>query len=654
MSRRRAVPGAVFGRIAIGLFAIALTVPLAPLAVAQPEKEAEDAISAAWDANGGDGGPLGPKASGVYSIGGGFGQDFAGGKIFFTPATGARVMKGAILEKYESLGGPADSDLGFPNIDEGPGRAPGSLNTTFNAPDNPVIFWTPSTGARVVRGPINAAWDKLGGSAGVLGVPAEDEAYRGDVITQKFTGGELSFNTSDKTFTTVPAELAEQLGDLQIPDDPTAAINAARRAAGGPLGPLGASQGPPYPIGADGLAQDFANGKIFFTPATGASVLTGQVLAKYESVGGPEGDFGFPTDSEVDGGLATPSRMATFAADDKPVIFWTPDYGAVIVRGAMSAAWDRLDGAKGTLGAPMADQTENGDVVTQRFSGGVVSWDRSTNKFTTEPSNLASDLSGLEVPGQTPVDEPDTQKASESGGSKWFRWSWWWLVALIPVVALIGVVAFATMRRGGRGEDPFADDTGYNFAADEDESRYAPVGASARTSSTDDEYNAIMFGDRYANQGLGSLPSRGDESVTETVNLWREPTETEDDEPREGPDEPEFDQDSDAIDTAPLQPLQPLQPESPVPPPERNPFTDTGRHARIEDEPPAPPRTAFLLPLDDPDEAPEGYPIKANTRSGRYWTPNSEHYDDAVAEIWFATVEIARANGFVSGDDEPA
>ena len=41
------------------------------------------------------------------------------------------------------------------------------------AADNPVIFWTPDTGARVVRGPINAAWDKLGGSAGQLGVPAD-------------------------------------------------------------------------------------------------------------------------------------------------------------------------------------------------------------------------------------------------------------------------------------------------------------------------------------------------------------------------------------------------------------------------------------------------------------------------------------------------
>ena len=250
----------------------------------------------------------------------------------------------------------------------------------------------------MVRGPINAAWDKLGGSAGPLGVPAEDEAYRGDVVTQKFTGGELSYDAQTKTFTTVPPELAGQLAGLEIPDDPTSAINAARRAAGGALGPLGAAEGPPYPIGGDGLGQNFAGGKIFYSPETGANVVTGQVLAKYESVGGPEGDLGFPTSNEVDGGLAPASRISTFSADDKPVIFWTPDYGAVIVRGAMNAAWEKLGGAKGDLGAPMADQTENGNVITQRFSGGVVSWDSSTNKFTTEPANLASAAVGSAGP----------------------------------------------------------------------------------------------------------------------------------------------------------------------------------------------------------------------------------------------------------------
>ncbi len=458
MNGQQTVRRTMLGRLAVGLLAVAAVGLLAPVAAATPQDDADAAITAAWQAAGGDTGLLGPKDGGVYPAGEGFGQDFPGGKIFFTPATGAHIMTGAILDKYMSLGGPADGDLGFPTIDEGAGKAPDSRNTTFSAADNPVIFWTPDTGARVVRGPINAAWDKLDGSAGPLGVPSDDEAYRGNLVTQKFTGGEVTYDRKAKAFTTVPPELAGQLDGLQIPDDPASAINAARRAAGGPLGPLGAAQGEPYKIGADGLGQNFAGGKIFYSPSTGANVVTGQVLAKYESVGGPQGDLGFPTASEVDGGLATESRMSSFAAKDQPVIFWTPDYGAVIVRGAMNAAWQKLGGATGSLGAPMADQAENGDVITQRFSGGVVSYDRSKKTFSTEPANLAPQLAGLQVPGQEVPKAPPANQASDTKGHKWFTSSWLWVLAIVPVLILAGLVAVAALRNRRRGrEDALVD-----------------------------------------------------------------------------------------------------------------------------------------------------------------------------------------------------
>ena len=630
MSGQRAVRRTVLGLVAIVLLAIAATGLLAPIASATPQDDADAAMTAAWQAAGGDAGPLGPKDGGVYPAGDGFGQNFPGGKIFFTPATGAHVMTGAILDKYMSLGGPADGDMGFPTIDEGAGKAPGSRNTTFSAADNPVIFWTPDTGARVVRGALNAAWDKLGGSAGQLGVPSDDESYHGSVVTQKFTGGELSYDMKAKTFTTVPPELAGQLTDLQVPNDPVSAINAARRAAGGPLGPLGAAQGAPYQVGADGLGQNFAGGKIFYSPATGANVVTGQVLAKYESVGGPQGDLGLPTSSEVDGGLATESRMSTFAATDQPVIFWTPDFGAVIVRGAMNAAWQKLGGPAGALGAPKADQSENGSVITQRFSGGTVSWDRSKNAFSTEPPNLASQLAGLQVPGQEPQKAPaGNPQASDTNGKKWFAWSWWWLLAIIPVVVLVALVTIAGLRNRRRG---FDDDL---FDAD------------------DDQHAADMFGGPYARQGPGAPPSAspGEHPQAQT-NPWGPPEHADEaDTTREpvavmqppgvapeagGPQED--DDDPDKVDTAPTR--VPAQGE-------RDPLTDTGRHARIEVEEPAHNGTALHLPLDDPDEAPDGYPIKADTKSGLYWAPGTTLYDDAHAEIWFASEEFARTNGFV-------
>jgi len=645
----------VLVRAAIGLLAVAAAVLLAPVAAATPESDANDAINAAYDAGGGPTGPLGPKDGDVYPVGEGFGQNFAGGKIFFTPATGAHIATGAILEKYESLGGPADSDLGFPAIDEGPGRATDSRNSTFSAADKPVIFWTPATGARVVRGAINAAWDKLGGSAGQLGVPAEDEMYRGAVVSQKFTGGEIAYDTKAKTFTTVPPELAGELAGLTIPEDPASAINAARRAAGGALGPLGAAQGAPYPIGKDGLGQNFAGGKIFYSPATGANVVTGQVLAKYESVGGPQGDLGLPTSNEVDGGLPTESRMTSFAAKDQPVIFWTPDYGAVIVRGAMNAAWQKLDGAKGSLGAPMADQTESGNVITQRFSGGVVSWDRSKNAFSTEPANLASKLAGLKVPGQEVPKAPNSPAASNTKEHKWFEPNWWWLLAIVPILVLVGLVAFAALRnrRGGRGDDRLGgDDAGLGVAP------FEPVPAGAGQQSTDDERSAELFGDRYAQEGLGSLPSSSasHDYPPAPMSLWGSPEHTEDADSAEHADHGDH---ADDVVTAqePVVSEEPVAAQTQEEDPdkvdttptrvERDPLTDTGRHARIVIEEPDPSEIAFRLALDDAEQAPEGYPIKADTKSGLYWAPGSALYDDARAEIWFVNEEFARTNGFV-------
>jgi uncharacterized protein with LGFP repeats len=645
MNRQRGVLRTVFRRVALGVLAATTTILLAPTAAATPEADADNAITAAWAANGGATGPLGARDGVVYPVGAGFGQNFASGTIFFSPGTGARMMQGAILEKYKSLGGPADSDLGFPTIDEGPGRiGPDSRNSTFSAADKPVIFWTPATGARVVRGAINAAWDKLGGSAGPLGVPTEDEVYRGDVVSQKFTGGELSWNRADKKFTTVPPALADQLGGLAVPNDPTSAINTARRAAGGPLGPLGAAKGPQYPIGADGVGQDFAGGKIFYSPATGANVVTGQVLEKYQSVGGPEGDLGFPTSSEVEGGLGPNSRVVTFAAEDRPVIFWTPDYGPVIVRGAMNAAWSKLDGAEGRLGAPIADQTDNGDLITQRFSGGAISWDKSANRFTTEPPDLATSLSGLDVPGlDVPQAPPAAPAASGPPEDTWFtrHWNWWWLLAVVPVVVLAAFVGGAVLLNRRRGRD----DNGRFGAAEGELGAYVPVPVSVGHPGTAE--GGELMSDRHAEAPEASrfLPGGGADSPASPDPWGFQVAESAHDLDRDEPDDqadPDAElfagqPDPDTVDTAPTRI-------------EVDPDAHSGRHAVLGIDQAAPGRTAIHLPLEDPHEAPDGYPIKADTKSGLFWSPDSGLYDDAIAEIWFASEELARANGFVSAD----
>ena len=60
----------------------------------------------------------------------------------------------------------------------------------------------------------------------------------------------------------------------------------------------------------------------------------------------------------------------------------------------------------------------------------------------------------------------------------------------------------------------------------------------------------------------------------------------------------------------------------------------------------APGQLAIHLPMDDPYHVPDGYPVKANASSGLYYMPDNALYEDTPAEIWFASEELAKVNGF--------
>ncbi len=679
MAGQQSRSSTLVGRAALGLVALAAALGwaalLAPVAAASPLGEADDAITAAWKDAGGDHSDLGAKQGDCYAAGQGFAQDFVHGKMFFTPATGAKSMSGAVLDKYEALGGPAASDLGFPTINEVPGLAgPDSRVSTFSASDKPVIFWTAEHGAFVVRGAINAAWDKLGSSGGVLGVPVGDETYDGEVATQAFSGGQVSWNRLTKAFATVPPDLANQLTDLQVPIDPTAAINMAWRAAGGPSGPLGAKQGDQYSVGGDGLAQDFAGGKIFFSPATGANAVESDILAKYESLGGPGGKLGFPIANEADGGLKPASRVSAFAAADKPVIFWTPDHGAYVVRGAIKAAWDKLGAATGKLGAPVGDQTANKDVIAQKFTGGQISWNQAKNTFSTQPANLASALSGLQVPGQ----KMPAGSASTAGGGGLLNWHRWWLPAAVAAAVLLtGIAALVAWtrrrRRAARRDTAVAEprageeagyDSGYD-AVTESVSQWSPDADSDLASSRlSDGYRAPLRPRtvRLPSQPASDWMPRGradlvDEPLSDEIERPAELSDLDEDLgehfdeehfdeehfDEEHFEEEHFEEDPDAVDTAPTR----------IPTPSE---VRGGRHAAADPEddtthfaaatPIVPGQLTIHLPLDDPYLVPDGYPVKANASFGLYYMPDSALYEDTLAEIWFVSEEIAQANGF--------
>ncbi|MGA8328837.1 MAG: hypothetical protein WB777_06045, partial [Mycobacterium sp.] len=610
---------------------------------------------------GGDTSDLGPKQGETYVAGEGFAHDFVHGKMFFTPATGPRSMMGAILDKYESLGGPVASDLGFPTINEARGLAgPDSRVSTFSASDKPLIYWTADHGAFVVRGAINAAWDKLGSSGGALGVPTGDETYDGELATQPFSGGKISWNRLTKAFDTVPPTLAGQLTALQVPVDPTAEINMAWRAAGGAAGPLGAKQGDQAPVGTGGLAQVFNGGKVFFSPATGANAVETDILTKYEALGGPGGDLGFPIANETDGSLKPASRVSEFSAGDKPVIFWTPEHGAFVVRGAIRAAWGKLLGASGQLGAPLGDQTVDNDAATQKFTGGQITWNQKTNTFTTQPTNLASALSGLQIPGQKTVAGP----ASKGVGAHGLAWHWWWLLVGVVALLLIGLVVLLALsprrRRAAKRSEREAgsadsDESGYDSAT-EAVAKWSPDADRelATSSLNDDQRPPRPRTVRLPNQAASAWMPPGRADLVEQplddeiespdqLSEFAEPDEDIDEHFDEG-----FGEDPDNVDT------------DPTGFPAQGGDGRGGRHAAADGDGDddstvttavptvriAAGQLAIHLPMDDPYQVPDGYPVKAHASSGLYYMPDSVLYDETMAEIWFASEEIARTNGF--------
>lgn len=114
-------------------------------------------------------------------------QEFQGGHIYWSPATGAHSIQGLIYDKWKALGAETGV-LKFPTSDEivapdGKGRF-----TTFQGG---AIYWSPTTGAHPVYGPLYLFWAHFGYEAGSFGYPTGDPVYTGDNVSQQFQRGTL-------------------------------------------------------------------------------------------------------------------------------------------------------------------------------------------------------------------------------------------------------------------------------------------------------------------------------------------------------------------------------------------------------------------------------------------------------------------------------
>ncbi|PPK91893.1 LGFP repeat-containing protein [Kineococcus xinjiangensis] len=128
-------------------------------------------------------------------------QDFEGGRMYWTPSTGAHALQGAILERYELRGDPengrdiiAEQALGFPTSSEI--RTPNGKGA-YNTFQWGAIYWEPQYGAHPIFGAIRSRWGREGWENGCLGFPITEEySYEGYSTVQEFQGGWIWFHPS--------------------------------------------------------------------------------------------------------------------------------------------------------------------------------------------------------------------------------------------------------------------------------------------------------------------------------------------------------------------------------------------------------------------------------------------------------------------------
>ncbi|MDP9406690.1 MAG: hypothetical protein M3P95_02040 [Actinomycetota bacterium] len=151
--------------------------------------EVHGAILGLWDVLGRENGVLGFPVSGENRIrNGGVYQRFerASGHAYWSPATGAHEVHGAIFGAYGSQGWETGR-LGYPVTSEN--RTP-TRQGAYNHFQGGSVYWSPATGAHIVEGAIRDAWARQGWEAGSLGFPISGEyTIQGGARISQFQGG---------------------------------------------------------------------------------------------------------------------------------------------------------------------------------------------------------------------------------------------------------------------------------------------------------------------------------------------------------------------------------------------------------------------------------------------------------------------------------
>jgi uncharacterized protein with LGFP repeats len=265
-------------------------------------------------------------AVGSEQYGNGFAwQQYATGRLYWSPTTGVHLLRGDILAAFLAAGGPAV--LGAPATDEGAAGYWGAYNHFAN---DASIYWTVDTGAQIVRGGIRERWLAVG-AEWTMGFPTGPETAVGPgAVRSRFTSGDIYWSA---------ATGAHSL---------RGGIRAAWEARGGVAG-MGLPVTEELPVAGGGARSDFSSGaSLVWGPQTGAYIVYPGILDAWTRSGAGVGPLGFPTADEADTGAAG-GRYVRFESGN---VYWSPPTGAQPLWGSIDAHLVELGGVR-AVGYPL-------------------------------------------------------------------------------------------------------------------------------------------------------------------------------------------------------------------------------------------------------------------------------------------------------------
>ncbi|WP_427007300.1 hypothetical protein [Pseudarthrobacter sp. H2] len=297
---------------------------------------------------------LGPSTSPITcgQPGGGCYQDYQGGAVIWSAATGAHPTSGDVRAAWARTGF-LTGVMGYPTGDVVCGQPGGGCYQDYQGG---AIIWSAATGAHPTSGDVRAAWARTGFLTGVLRYPTGDVVcgQPGGGCYQDYQGGAIIWSAATGAHPT------------------SGSVRAAWARTGFLTGVLR------YPTGdvvcgqpGGGCYQDYQGGAIIWSAATGAHPTSGDVRAAWARTGFLTGILRYPTSDVVCG----QPGGGCYQDYQGGAIIWSPSTGAHPTAGAIRIAWASTGFLNGRLGYPTSDEHPiGGGSVAQNYQGGQISW----------------------------------------------------------------------------------------------------------------------------------------------------------------------------------------------------------------------------------------------------------------------------------------